>query len=227
MKPACRTERRRRGLTLIETLIGTAILVLLASLFFTVYRTTSSVLERQGYYQSAWRAAIDALDAVSRDVACAIPGSLAGKTSFVLDRERDGNGSGPSTLLCCTALPTARGRDATGIGMQRIRYAAVETAGNAGRGVRSLVRETVAGSGDRPSATEELLGNVVEFGVTVLGPDGWVEAWPPLDSAALPAAARIRLVFKEGSLTKTLETEVLIGAGANTGKAARGLAVNR
>ena len=211
----------RTGTTLIELVIAVAMLALIAGVCFSVYHTASITLQKQADWRNRAQTAGAAMELARRDLACALTLGSSPESGLTLDRESGEHSS--STLRFYTAIADPDAIPELRTKVKKVVYGIQPAVSGEGTAY-ALMRETsdVTVSGDTtalPGETtavplvETLLPGVDEFTVEVFDGSAWKAQWPVSTGSDLPRAARMRIVFKEGSQTQTVETQTFIAAG--------------
>jgi type II secretion system protein J len=205
--------RRAAGMTLVELLVAIAIAVFIAAVALSVFYTVSGSIRRR--QDQRWQAAVEALDAVRRDLTGCLPNADGGREALVLEPAEGVASTNPcSALLCVTAALPPDQQDFSRFEAWRVRYAVQPAAG--GEAGAELVREAAALTGDarlEPPRKTVLMRRVTGFDVRVLAGSSWTNRWVPDLKRPLPQAAQIRLTWSQGSTNASLAVTVLVPAG--------------
>lgn len=199
----------RDGMTLIELLLAIAIASLVITLVFSVYRTVSTTMQGQDDRRRGADAASDAVQRIAHDLACTFAPKSDAACEFTL--EKGASTPAASQLSFCTAVMPEGETDLRWFELHRVAYRVGADSENA----MALFRENqpLAGPGAfAPPVTNTLAGNVESFRISVYDGSEWKDEWSSAEGTC-PRAARIELIAKYGSGTKTFQTEVLIPVG--------------
>lgn len=172
-------------MTLLETLLATAVAVLVVAAVYSLYHAVGSALRAQRALRGP-EAAARALRDLARDIECAFAAVPDPACAFVLEPGPDGN----SRLGFCTAiLPEGE----TDLRWAEIHQVAWRIAPEEARPV--LVREhrPLAGPGSDAAVTNAAAGDVSRFRVSVLAGTEWKDEWAQAGADACPRAAKVEL----------------------------------
>ncbi len=204
----------RRGFTLVELLVATAIVVLVTGVAYSMYHAVMATLGASYGEQKGFGRATAALDIIRRDLACStevVPGSgvaLSLSAGELAD-------AGCSTLGLFFAVAKRETDDQANFRIGRVRYW-VDSDDDGSSGPRVLFREVKmleAEGGFGEPMREKLLTDVVAFEVEVFDGTQWLQEWPGQKVVRLPRAGRVRLVFADKGGQRVVETETLVRAG--------------
>ncbi|NCC53367.1 MAG: hypothetical protein EOM20_19445 [Spartobacteria bacterium] len=212
-----RTEAKSsiRGFTLLETLLATVIVILILACVYSVWHTAMRVREGQEQRTRGPMAATEAMEMISRDLACAVRPPLPDEPALSLQTAEPLSEALPisSIITFFTTRPAPPSLDAGYYTLEKTTYTILL---NDDIPVLYSIRQPVVGPGTQePPRTNPVLSHVSDFNVQVHDGQTWQPAWPPGDAMeALPGAARIRLGLQgKGAAPVTMETETVIAAG--------------
>lgn len=194
-------------MTLVEVLLGVAMLAAIGALAFSLVMGARRLFERQGDWAERIRPASEALDLLTQDLACSLIPETGEEPFFRLTASAEG-----SVLLCVTAAP-AENREEP---LSRFRVWRATWRIENGAGGRVLAREArlerVSGEAEKKSFR---LAGVTGF--EVLAYDSfkreWVPQWTTRKGGALPAAARLTIRIRTSRGGQTLTVDTVIPAG--------------
>ena len=211
-KPEC-----CRGMTLIELLIAVSVSALVTVVVLSVYGAVnaSRTLQRSGRFVAAYRA----LDAIRRDLACAIQPGADGVAALRLENHEgslDGRRPISSLDICATVLnPDDPIQNA---GLMRAQYSVKQNPATDTGGILARISSGIPdGKPPATSTTNLLLRNVTEFRVTVFDGQTWTNRWESRPARPLPKAANVTLSWSTGSTSETASAFVPIPAGLTFG----------
>ena len=220
--PRCsQFARLSRGYTLIELLTAIVISTLVVAVALSLYLTITASLRRQA--ESRREEALQALDVVRRDIACALPSAVTSAPPFALDVVADAFASSSNADLTMTTA-TLDAPDAPLAQMQvwRVRYRLV--AAPAPATDTALMREAErldAPQDANASPTTTLFRGAASFEVNVLAGANWVNHWTPTAREPVPGAANVRLGWQGAVTTETAAAWTVIPAALTLPNPAR------
>ena len=217
--------RVTRGFTLIEVLIAIMLFVLMAALALSVYQTFSSNLRRQQAWRERGVPAVAAMEALRRDLACAVEPSGISEPALTVAGEALG-GVTQALLICYSVVPAPVAEDPDRVNVERVNYR-VQAAPGQDSNACSLVREARVLEGREATGSlvvESVVRGVIRFQLEAWGRGDWVERWPQGTNGGLPPAVHAILTFEEGGQPRRLETEAWIASGQVLGSGAAGRA---
>jgi type II secretion system protein J len=195
-----------RGFTLVELLVAMAISTFVAAAALSVFLTITASQRRQT--ESRREDALQALDVLRRDVACALPTAFTSAPPFALETAAgnplaDPDG-GRADLILTTGRLDDDATDLTRLHVWRVRYRRVSTGPHDATTVltREAVRLDAPGS-EAGTETGILFRGVVSFDVSVLQGATWTNHWMPSSRQPLPKAVRMELGWTEAGTTVT------------------------
>ena len=197
--------RPPRGYTLIELMTAIAISTLVVAVAVSLYLTINASLRRQT--DSRREEALQALDAVCRDMACALPTAATSAPPFALDVVADDfTASSNADLTLTTATLDTPETPLAQLQVWRVRYRLVPAPPPAAEA--ALVREAMRL--DMPldrttSPTTTLFRGAASFEVNVLAGMTWVNRWKPTAREPVPGAANVHLGW-QGAVTTEAAT---------------------
>ena len=200
------------GYTLIELLIAIAVSALVVAVAISLYLTLTASLRRQ--VDSRREEAMQALDVVCRDIACALPTAATSAPPFALDVSADDfKASSNADLTMTTATLDASDAPLAQMQVWRVRYRlaaapppATDTA---------LMREAVrldAPHADAAGPTTTVFRGAASFEVSVLAGPTWINRWKPTAREPVPGAAPVRLGWQGAWTTETAAVWTVIPA---------------
>jgi len=205
-------SRRSHGFTLIELLTAIVVSTLVVAVALSLYLTITASLRRQ--VASRREEALQALDVVRRDLACALPTSVTSSPPFALVVDAGALGaSSNSDLTLTTATLDAPETPLAQMQVWRVRYRLVAT--ETPEADAMLVREAVrldAQSYAKASATNTLFRGAASFQVNVLAGTAWAGCWTPTASQPVPGAANVQLGWHGAWTTETATAWTVIPA---------------
>lgn len=206
-----------KGMTLIELLIAVSVSVLVTAIVLSVYGAinASRSLQRSSRFETAYRA----LDAIRRDMTCAIQPTADGLAALRL-ASTEGLSEGQraiSSLDICTIVLNP-GDPIQNASLMRAQYSINKNPGTDIGGILARVSSGIPdGKPHAASATNLLMRDVTEFRVTVFDGQTWTNRWESRPARALPKAANVTLSWATGSTSETASAFVLIPAGLTFG----------
>lgn len=209
-------ERHKRGMTLIELLVGISIatVVLIASV--SVYLVVTSSLRRQ--QKNTRETAYAVLEQVRHDLAACAQAPSTNIPPFLLECAATGtNVPVLAALSFSTGTVPEPQDDFSKLEIRRIRYSVVPTSPGQDReegGV--LTRETTTLWGTdalAPAVSNPVMSGVTAFDVQVYAGSAWTNEWKSSGGTLMPCAARIRLDWRTATTSETASVEVFIPAG--------------
>lgn len=197
------------GITLVETLVSVAVLVILLAAVFSIHHTVSTTLSYQQRHWRAWEPTASAMDTIVRDLRCCSRTSATGGQFALSFDERTACSSLAIESLSAQAGPT---NDLANAPLCRIRYWVQPPDEQHPTG--ALVREVaLAGVNSQAPALHVLTENILLFAVAVFDGKKWTNTWLLAKTGNIPKAARITLSCGDDTVTNTITTATLIPAG--------------
>jgi type II secretory pathway component PulJ len=199
-------------MTLIEVLLAISISVLVITLVFSVYHTTSAVLGGQEERRKGPRAAMDVLYRISEDLQRGVPQWSADIGTFMLDIDDAMDEPKPSRLSYCTGVPVDE-RDKEWFTTQHHTLRLKREAGEVPR-LERIQYPMVGPREEGTIQTNVVLFGVENFQVTVYDGSNWKSEWMAQgDKPRWPQSARIQVTMTEKAGGKTYQTEVFLPVG--------------
>ncbi|MGD9873958.1 MAG: hypothetical protein AB7T27_06770 [Kiritimatiellia bacterium] len=201
-----RLKRFAAAFTLIETILSIAVAGLVMLLVFSIYHTTMQVLRGQAARQARGGQASDALQTMSRQIACAMHHEGPAAIPFTVVPPAESESKFPElSFVFAESVPGRRSE------WYRPLHAKI-ICGRDGENLR-LVETLQPVSGPAETNVLALADGLSSFSVQVFDGEEWLEKWPQPEQPPIPRAARIRIEFLPESGRPATETEVFIPAG--------------
>lgn len=184
-------QRSPNAFTLVEVLLATAIVVVVAALAWSLLSSTSAAVGRQAARALGPQAAARALETIRADLtglflppddeACALVLRPAGADPFLLS--------------FCTIRATGRTPDLVWTEPQRVEYVLAREENRPA----ALLRVTHSLSGPVAASTNVVLDRVAQFRLELGDGAAWHAAWPPPEAESTPPRiARVAVQIEEG-----------------------------
>lgn len=203
------------GFTLVELLVAMAAATLVTAAALSLFLTITASQRRQT--ESRHDDALQALDVLRRDIACALPTAFTNTPPFTLGSDAGVPGGAPDGACADLVLTTGRldddVTDLTRLSVWRVRYRRVPATppDDTTVLVREAVRLDVSGPGTG-SETGVLFRGVTSFNINVLNGTTWTNYWTPSLRQPLPKAVQMELGWAEAATTITAEAWTVIPA---------------
>lgn len=225
---ACRASR---GFTLVELLIAVAASTLVAAAALSVFLTITSSQRRQT--ESRRDEALQALEVLRRDIACALPTAYTNAPSFTLESSSGAptglTGEDHTDLKLTMGALDEDSTDLTRLRLWQVQYRRIPPGPGHATPVlrRDAVRLDAPGLG-RSAETGILFRGAASFAISVFDGATWTNRWTPSSRRPLPKAVRMELGWTEAATTMTAEAWTVIPAAqAFPGPAQRGAPAGR
>lgn len=197
------------GFTLIEILVGLAILAMLVGMIQGIYSSAARNREAAEAKTATVHASSSVMARMADELGAAFTAKARADRTFFSITATD---KGGSKLEFATLMPPVHGLRAGG--ETRVRYETGDAPKEEGGGI-VLRRTEVDDLGkelDRDGVTYDMLKGITRF--TVKGYDGkeWLEEWHDTDSSdpKLPLAVKIEVAWKEGENERAFETSATV-----------------
>jgi len=213
-RPGKEAKSTAQGFTLLETLLATAIIILILSTIFAVWHTTMRVHEGQEQRIQGPLAGAQTLETITHDISCALLSPNQIDPALLLNKDSDSDPDQP-TMSKITFFTTKRNAQRVHINNYTIEKRTYEVITDEMASILYCIHQPTVGPGlvDLPQ-TNLILKDISAFNIEVYDGEQWQTRWPPKESMdRLPRAARISLVIQNKKQTTALETETLIAAG--------------
>ena len=210
MKASVRSTLRQ-GFTLIEILIVSMIIVVVASIVLVLYQTVDSVRLTQNNITDTSAALGQAMRLMSRDLSCSYGTGQEG-AEFILTaaEERDRTSS---TLGFTASLRDVAEEELDWSTTEVIRYY-VDRVHYPEPTLLRVSHNLNGPETGRPAVTNELVRNVRLFNADVYDGEKWKNEWSSRDEEGLPEAIQFSIEMETGATTTTQRmTKVYIAAG--------------
>lgn len=202
------------GFSLLEVLVAMTIAAMVAAVVLSVYRAISAASQSARSVHEGVAGAIEALQRIQRDVACAVEVPMRGVVSMIVDPGSMVEDRCSSLMLYTVCLPEGE-TDAARVEVRRVSYRVEPADDDRGRGsvlMREEQKLEMDGSMGEP-VRETVARCVRKFQVAAYDADKWKSEWPSDTARSLPSAIRLLLVYDDGRVSRSLETDVLVRAG--------------
>lgn len=201
----------REGFTLIEILIVSMIVVVVAGIVLVLYQTVNTVRETQGDISEGNAALGQAMRVISRDLACSYTSKQEG-AEFVLKASNQSDQKSSALGFVATL------RDTTENELSWSETTAIQYYVDSENYVEPTllrVSQSLVGPGaESPPVTNELVRDVKLFSMEVFDGEKWSGDWSSQDEEGLPLAAKISIDVLTNETTSTQRvTKVYIAAG--------------
>ena len=205
---------KRRGFTLIEILIVSMIIVVVAGIILVLYQTVVGVQRTQQQMAQGSAALGQAMRIMTRDLACSHISEQPG-TEFILTTAVKTDRRSSSVAFCAT-LADQSASELSWNQTVSITYFVDELHYPEPTLLR-VSRNLVGVDHRTDSITNELVRNVEFFEMKVFNGKEWVSEWSSEDEEALPQAAQLAIEMIDGASTTTQRvTKVFMPAGAGS-----------
>jgi general secretion pathway protein J len=184
-----------KGFTLLEVLVGLALLSLLAAALYGTYFSLMRARETATTGMALRRELRTSLDMVRREIASAFFNRRNERLLFVVE-DRDSFGK-PASTLALTTLSLSRGEPNPGSDLLEVRYGLREKGGKMvlTRQAKDVYLITKALPYPQMEGLESFLLECFDGGK-------WVRSWDTALNDALPRAVRVTIRIKEGDKTE-------------------------
>ncbi len=204
-----------RGFTLVELLVAMAAATLVTAAALSVFLTITASQRRQT--ESRRHDALQALDVLRRDIACALPTVFTSTPPFFLETTTGIPAAGlegtRTDLILTTAQLDDDATELTRLRVWRVQYRRVPPGPHDDAPV--LVREAVRLDAPAPGPATEtgvIFRGAASFDVSVLVGATWTNRWTPSSRQPLPKAVRMELGWAEAATTMTAEAWTVLPA---------------
>lgn len=211
-------HRGRPGVTLLEVLVSSAILAMMAVMLYTAFEHTGRMRERLGGRQERDHLARVAMAKISRDIRSAFLSAhvnintslVARQTAFVGRDESPGDRVDMTTFTHRRLVRNAHEGDACEVGYR------VESRRDGDRTIYDLLRRESPRIDNDPlrgGTVDVLVPDVIAFDLRYYdtATDQWIDSWDTTQATAqagrLPSRVRIRLVLRDGDRRNGPSTE--------------------
>ena len=207
-----RKKHLARGMTLVEVLLALIIGVLIITLAFSFFNSSTNTLRKQKQRLKAQDSIHAAVAQLSRDIFSALPGEWYEDCTLALLPDDNKNLSESASILTLCAPIRNESRPAPiWAEVHHITYR-IEEQGDLFYLARISSPSYGPGSAEGP-ITNLLVKNVTKFSVTCRADEDWETAWPQGEKSPLPKTARIKITALQDGKEESVETETLVLAG--------------
>ena len=200
----------RAGFTLIEILVVSLIVVVVAAIVLVLYQTVNGVRSAQGNITQGSSALGQALRLLSRDLACSYLTDQEGTAWLMTEAVPDDRVS--SSLQFAATLRDVAEDDYAWNTVQTLQYY-VDDRNFEEPTLLRVSRPLVGIDSMRPAITNELVRNVKAFTLEAYDGKDWQPEWSSADAEGLPQAVKLSIEMLSDNVSTQRVTKVYIAAG--------------